>query len=475
MAKSKTVKKSKAGAGGAAGAAAGGAGFVPDVVVPLEANAAVLSNNAASYSGRINDHVCAADEDPDTCMRLKFDAVGLTLVSIIGDGNCLFHSTERFFNIYNFPDQVKTHLAIRKEVNTYLKANAGKFLESFQVSDEGQAELDSLREVIISKGEENAANALGAINANAYREAQYALTQKFVNHELYLEAKLDLFKDAIAENNESGTFASGIGDIMPFCIAPCYNLRVSIYDYNAFRKQFDYVNIDPSEITGKPTRGHLRLHRVNGNHFNLLIPTVTIGRFPRVKALTDYYTSLFEQLELSHDVATKKLLLRHVEKAEQPARAAEIVDLEGILRGPLKERLAIQLEAVIAATNSKWKGIPTARRHTVKKASASGAASAGAASAAASAGAKAKAAPRQSAAVKKAAIAAAPAASAAAAAPASAAAKGSASKNKLNLLEANFLGPNNNNNNSNNSNNSPKVAKPKVASRRLKPKNNNSD
>ena len=379
MAKSRTRKAKNAGNARNAGNAIGGAGSVPDVAVPLEANAAVLSNNAVSYSGRINTYPCAADEDPDVCMRNKFTAVGLTLVPIVGDGNCLFHSTERFFNIYNFPEQAKTHLLIRKGVNAYLNTNAGKFLDTFQIPDEAQEEMESLRSAIISKQEENAANALEVVNANAYREAKYALTQKFINNEIYREAKLDLFREAIAENNRNGTFASGIGDIMPFCIAPCFNIRVSIYDYNAFRKQFDYVNVDPSEVTGKPVRGHLRLHRVDGNHFNLLIPTVTIERFPRVKALVDYYTSLFEHIELTNDVATKKELLPYAEEDEIPSRTAEISAIEGILKGPLKERLKIQLEAVIAATDSKWKGIPkrtakktsTSKRSTVKKSSSS--------------------------------------------------------------------------------------------------------
>jgi len=340
----------------------GGAGGppIPDVTgLPLEApsssamrprraaavtaaaagNAPIGNDPARSYSGIINTVACVAEDTREACIQKKLGGAGLTHLPIVGDGNCLFYSFERFFNIYNLPPQTLTHTNIRRAATKYLLAHTNDFLESFEIPMEEQGTLD-------------------AILASVVPEANYLagrLNVGFANP-TYKSAKLKLFKAAIRANDIEGTFASGIGDLMPLCLARLYNIRVSVYDYSEADQQFRVVNIDPSEVTGRPNQGHIRLERVNANHFNVLIPTATVEAYPRVRALVDFYTTLYDVEVAKEELMGVKGMLRYAEAAEKPV-AQGIVDAQRATLAGLSELLVMRLLAANEVI-PRWKSFP---------------------------------------------------------------------------------------------------------------------
>jgi hypothetical protein len=299
-----------------------------------------ISNDPArSYSGIINTVACVAEDTREACIQKKLGGAGLTHLPIVGDGNCLFYSFERFFNIYNLPPQTLTHINIRRAATKYLLAHTEEFLESFEIPMEEQGTLD-------------------AILASVVPEANYLagrLNVGFANP-AYKSAKLKLFKAAIRANDIEGTFASGIGDLMPLCLARLYNIRVSVYDYSEADQQFRVVNIDPSEVTGRPNQGHIRLERVNANHFNVLIPTATVEAYPRVRALVDFYTTLYDVEVAKEELMGVKGMLRYAEAAEKPV-AQGIVDAQRATLAGLSELLVMRLLAANEVI-PRWKSFP---------------------------------------------------------------------------------------------------------------------
>ena len=317
---SKPVKSSKVAAAAAApvlaaaAAAPGAAG-----------NSLVRNDPNVSYSHIINTYKCKAEETDESCRKNKLLVVGLTHIPIVGDGNCLFYSFERFFNIYNLPEQKKTHLQIRREVTEYLKAYSRAFLHTFQVPEEERPTMEAI---------------LNSVRTPANREAKN--DRVAITNPDYIEALNTLFLESIEENKESGTFASGIGDIMPECLARHYGIEITIYDYTPHGDRGFTINkINPSEVTGRPNRGHIRLERINSNHFNLLIPTMTLERFPRVRVLVDFYTALY-QLEVAEEsLVEAQGVLELVEGDPQEeaaealvvARQANVDAVQDLLRG----------------------------------------------------------------------------------------------------------------------------------------------
>jgi len=285
------------------------------VVAGAAVNSLVRNDPNVSYSHIINTYKCKAEETHENCMKNKLLVAGLTRVPIVGDGNCLFYSFERFFNIYNLSEQKKTHLQLRREVTEYLKSYSRVFLYSFQVPED---EADTMEAILNSV--RTPANRASKNDSAAIRNPDY------------IDALNNLFLEAIEENKESGTFASGIGDVMPECLARHYGIEITIYDYTPHGDRgFNVIKINPSEVTGRPNRGHIRLERINSNHFNLLIPTMTVERFPRVRALVDFYTALY-----------------HLEVAKE-----ELVEAQGVLELVEGEPQEDAAEALVAAAQAK--------------------------------------------------------------------------------------------------------------------------
>jgi hypothetical protein len=300
-------------------------------------NIPIGNDPARSYSGNINKVACVAEDTREACIQKKLAGAGLTHLPILGDGNCLFYSFERFFSIYNLAPQTLTHLDIRRASTKYLLAHADEFLASFEIPMDDQPLLDAILASVIPE-----ANYLaGRLNAGFANPA-------------YKSAKLKLFKAAIRANDREGTFASGIGDLMPLCLARLYRIRVSVYDYSAVDQQFRVVNIDPSEIIGQPNQGHIRLERVNANHYNLLIPTATVEAYPRVRALVDFYTTLYDGEVAQEELINVKGVLRYSEAAQKPA-AQKVVDAQRVTIAGLNELLVMRLLAANEVI-PKWKG-----------------------------------------------------------------------------------------------------------------------
>jgi hypothetical protein len=320
---------------GSSGAAVAAA----SVAAAAAPNSRVSNDPARSYSGIINTVACVAEDTREACIQKKLVGAGLTHLPIMGDGNCLFYSFERFFNIYNLPPQTLTHIHIRRAATKYLLAHTDEFLESFEIPMEEQGTLDAILASVVPE-----ANYLaGRLEAGLLNPA-------------YKSAKLKLFKAAIRANDIEGTFASGIGDLMPLCLARLYNIRVSVYDYSEADQQFRVVNIDPSEVTGRPNQSHIRLERVNANHFNVLIPTATVEAYPRVRALVNFYTSLYDVDVAKEELIGVKGMLRYAGAAEKPV-AQGIVDAQRATLAGLSELLVMRL---IAANDviPRWKSFP---------------------------------------------------------------------------------------------------------------------
>jgi hypothetical protein len=309
---------------------------VPDIKVTGEGSSSVsaatavansrLANNSESYSAIINTYACKATEDNDTCMKNKFDVVGLTVLNIVGDGNCLFHSFQRFFDIYNYPEQTLSHLDIRSQAIRYLKRNYRLFLGTFQFDDEDQDRLEDLLKKKVGK----AKWATGDL-AEGLRDPDY------------LAEKRKLFERAIDEHAEEGTYASGIGDIFPIVLAQLYKLRLTIYDYHSPSQQFRVVNIDPSEVTGQANKGHIRIHRINNNHFNVIVPTLTVERYPRVDALIKFYQTLYNYQMATHLLKQQKGTLTFIENKTERSLFKREIDVQTTLQSTLMESVVAYL------------------------------------------------------------------------------------------------------------------------------------
>jgi len=302
---------------------------VVPVVAPAgaAANSGNQNNAALSYSNSIDTYICTADETDESCRENKLLAAGLTLVPIVGDGNCLFYSFERFFSIYNLPEQTKTHLQIRHEATEYLKSYSRAFLHTFQVPKKHQGAMEKL---------------LNTFRTPANRAAKN--DRAAVAHPAYLEALDALFLKEIEKNKLSGTFASGIGDIMPHCLARHYRIQVTVYDYSSYGERgFEVHKIDPSKITERPNRAHIRLERINSNHYNLLIPTVTVNKHPRVNTLVDFYRLLYYVEEAKNDLLANEGMARLAGKGEQKALAQAIVASQSDKLEALEELLEVQI------------------------------------------------------------------------------------------------------------------------------------
>jgi hypothetical protein len=309
---------------------------VPDIKVTGEGSSSVstaaavansrLANNSESYSAIINTYACKATEDNDTCMKNKFDVVGLTVLNIVGDGNCLFHSFQRFFDIYNYPEQTLSHLDIRSQAIRYLKRNYRLFLGTFQFDDKDQDRLEDLLKKKVGK----AKWATGDL-AEGLRDPDY------------LAIKRELFIKAVDEHAEEGTYASGIGDIFPIVLAQLYKLRLTIYDYHSPTQQFRVINIDPSEVTGQANKGHIRIHRINNNHFNVIVPTLTVERYPRVDALIKFYQTLYNYQMATHLLKQQKGTLTFIENKTERVLFKREIDVQTTLQSTLMESVVAHL------------------------------------------------------------------------------------------------------------------------------------
>uniref|UniRef100_A0A6C0AQ40 OTU domain-containing protein n=1 Tax=viral metagenome TaxID=1070528 RepID=A0A6C0AQ40_9ZZZZ len=307
------------------------------IVTVAAANSRLANNSELSYSAIINTYACKATEDNDTCMKNKFQVIGLTVLNVVGDGNCLFHSFQRFFDIYNYPEQTLSHLDIREQAIRYLKRNYRLFLNTFQFDDEDQDRLEALLKKTVGK----AKWATGDL-AEGLRDPEY------------LAIKRKLFERAVDEHAEEGTYASGIGDILPIALAQLYKLRLTIYDYHSPSKEFRVVNIDPSEVTGQANKGHIRLHRINNNHFNVIVPTLTVERYPRVDALIKFYQTLYNYQMATHLLAQQQGTLAYIENKTERSLFKREIDVQTVLQSTLLESVVAHLLRVNEVIPS-WK------------------------------------------------------------------------------------------------------------------------
>ena len=295
-------------------------------IVAVPANSRLANNSELSYSAIINTYACKATEDNNTCMKNKFDVIGLTVLNVVGDGNCLFHSFQRFFDIYNYPEQTLSHLDIRSQAIRYMKRNYRLFLGSFQFDKEDDDRLEDLLKKTVGKAKWAAGDL-----AEGLRDPDY------------LAIKRQLFERAVDEHAEEGTYASGIGDILPIVLAQLYKLRLTIYDYHSPSKEFRVVNIDPSEVTGQANRGHIRLHRINNNHFNVIVPTLTVERYPRVDVLIKFYQTLYNYQMATHLLAHQQGTLAYIENKAEKALFQKQIDIQTALQSTLLESVVAHL------------------------------------------------------------------------------------------------------------------------------------
>jgi hypothetical protein len=295
-------------------------------LVSVHANSRLANNSELSYSAIINTYACKATEDNDTCMKNKFQVIGLTVLNVVGDGNCLFHSFQRFFDIYNYPEQTLSHLDIREQAIRYLKRNYRLFLGSFQFDKKDDERLEELLKKKVGK----AKWAIGDL-AEGLRDPDY------------LAIKRKLFERAVDEHADEGTYASGIGDILPIALAQLYKLRLTIYDYHSPSKEFRVVNIDPSDVTGQANKGHIRLHRINNNHFNVIVPTLTVERYPRVDALIKFYQMLYNYQMATHLLAQQQGTLAYIENKAEKAMFKHEIDVQTVLQSTLLESVVAYL------------------------------------------------------------------------------------------------------------------------------------
>ena len=308
-----------------ASASASASAIASAIVSVAAANSRLANNSELSYSAIINTYACKATEDNDTCMKNKFQVIGLTVLNVVGDGNCLFHSFQRFFDIYNYPEQTLSHLDIRSQAIRYLKRNYRLFLGSFQFDKKDDDRLEALLKKTVGK----AKWATGDL-AEGLQDPDY------------LAQKRKLFERAVDEHAEEGTYASGIGDILPIALAQLYKLRLTIYDYHSPSKEFRVVNIDPSDVTGQVNKGHIRLHRINNNHFNVIVPTLTVERYPRVDALIKFYQMLYNSEMGSNMLAQLKGTLYFYNEEEKPL-AKKQIDVQTVLQSTLMESVVAYL------------------------------------------------------------------------------------------------------------------------------------
>ena len=310
----------------AASASASASAIASAIVAVAAANSRLANNYELSYSAIINTYACKATEDNDTCMKNKFQVIGLTVLNVVGDGNCLFHSFQRFFDIYNYPEQTLSHLDIRSQVIRYLKRNYRLFLGSFQFDKKDDDRLEALLKKTVGK----AKWATGDL-AEGLQDPDY------------LAQKRKLFERAVDEHAEEGTYASGIGDILPIALAQLYKLRLTIYDYHSPSKEFRVVNIDPSDVTGQANKGHIRLHRINNNHFNVIVPTLTVERYPRVDALIKFYQTLYNYQMATHLLAHQQGTLAYIENKAEKALFKHEIDVQTVLQSTLMESVVAYL------------------------------------------------------------------------------------------------------------------------------------
>uniref|UniRef100_A0A6C0DHJ9 OTU domain-containing protein n=1 Tax=viral metagenome TaxID=1070528 RepID=A0A6C0DHJ9_9ZZZZ len=295
-------------------------------IVTVTANSRLANNDELSYSAIINTYACKATDDNDTCMKNKFQVIGLTVLNVVGDGNCLFHSFQRFFDIYNYPEQTLSHLDIRTQAIRYLKRNYRLFLGSFQFDKKDDDRLEALLKKTVGK-EKWATGDL----AEGLRDPEY------------LAQKRKLFERAVDEHADEGTYASGIGDILPIALAQLYKLRLTIYDYHSPSKEFRVVNIDPSDVTGQANKGHIRLHRINNNHFNVIVPTLTVERYPRVDALIKFYQTLYNYQMATHLLGHQQGTLAYIENKAEKAMFKHEIDVQTVLQSTLMESVVAYL------------------------------------------------------------------------------------------------------------------------------------
>ena len=102
------------------------------------------------------------------------------------------------------------------------------------------------------------------------------------------------------------------------------------------------MNIDPSDVTGQANKGHIRLHRINNNHFNVIVPTLTVERYPRVDALIKFYQTLYNYQMGSNMLAQLKGTLYFYNEEEKPL-AKKQIDVQTVLQSTLMESVVAYL------------------------------------------------------------------------------------------------------------------------------------